>query len=549
MMMMARISEGRLMSLVVMVVSTLASFRVNAFGVQVQVPSSNNRGAHIKGYRTTPKDYHGQHIIISSALQAQAKKGGDKATKATSKKRVTTKKQKTETAEPSSSPAKTAKAKTAVVAATTGIATVIPMKTTSPLQPQLVTSSTIVPAVGTTLLRIPSDYDQITSHKARPGIDDSLLNENNDNGRPGAILETEEQLAIKQEIFNELDSGERQYDPKIMNEYGTLQDELETAYDIDDPDAIDMATLGTWTIKDLQSKFDFEWDPEAGDPDPNFVTLQQPGVKYKAGTDMDDDGVEIGYDPMFGPSNPMDSRTIIGAVESYMINEKTRNESMLTPEFLEGDLEIQYNQDIVKFRKSLDIIETYTDAFLPPEIQIPLHVAKWHGYPEPMSFPHRPNRHNPFVDPATATDFSKLDPYQARRKAVELARAQNSDWLPQGKSQAWHAAQREPYENVKTLVGTLRKADHIDENLVREMQPALDILGSCVELLSIEGEEQTVFRFAYHGLMRHRRGITAWSEKLIRNCGVEVTGIIMETGFRRRDPSYDGGDHWYPPST
>ena len=385
-----------------------------------------------------------------------------------------------------------------------------------------------------------------SSPKPRSDIDSSTLGDLS-GGRPGAIIESEEQLARKQEIFDAIASNERDYPQRMMEDYGTLIEEEESEYDSDDPSAIDSATLGTWTIKDLQSKFPYEWDPDDGDLDPNLVELDQPGVRYKPGVDVDEDGIDVGYNPMYGQSSPQDERTILGALESFMINEQTKDDSMIPPTFPDGDLEIDYNQEIVQFRKSLDIIETYTDPFLPEHMQVPRHVAKWHGYPEPMSYPHKNITNNRFLD-ETATDWSKLDPYKARRKAIELARAQNADWLPPETSHKFHTAQREPYERMGTLVGSLRPG-RIDEALKQNIQPALDILGSAAILLSIEGEDQTVFRFEYHGLMKHRHGMSAWAETLIRDCGVEVTGVIFEAGFRRRDQPYEGGDCWYPPSS
>ena len=64
-------------------------------------------------------------------------------------------------------------------------------------------------------------------------------------------------------------------------------------------------------------------------------------------------------------------------------------------------------------------------------------------------------------------------------------------------------------------------------------------------LLSIDG---TVFRFAYHGLMKNRHGMSCWMETLLKDCGVDVTGVIFETGFRKRDFMTDGGDPWQGPS-
>ena len=40
-------------------------------------------------------------------------------------------------------------------------------------------------------------------------------------------------------------------------------------------------------------------------------------------------------------------------------------------------------------------------------------------------------------------------------------------------------------------------------------------------------------------------GMACWTETLIRECGVEVTGVVFETGFRSRDPAYDGGDPYF----
>jgi hypothetical protein len=39
----------------------------------------------------------------------------------------------------------------------------------------------------------------------------------------------------------------------------------------------------------------------------------------------------------------------------------------------------------------------------------------------------------------------------------------------------------------------------------------------------------------------------AWTETMLLDCDVDVTGVVFETGFRRRDPAYDGGDPYYGP--
>lgn len=355
-------------------------------------------------------------------------------------------------------------------------------------------------------------------------------------GRPGAIIESEEELARKEEMFNEINSGSRDY-PAWFDDYGTLAEDEEAVYDNNDPNAIDASTLGSYDIKDLQARFDYEWDPVTG-ADPN--TIADPSG-YIQENERDEEGVEVGYDPMFGPSNPVDIRTKTGAVDSYMIDEQTRNNEMLTPQFLPDDPELQDNEDFVKFRKSLDIIESYTDEFL-PEMTIPRHVAKWYGEPEMMKYPPKPYSNNRFTEAEDLTNFDAMDPYRARRRAVELARSNNAEWLPDGVSQSWHRNQRRPYDEVGTLVGTL-ESGHCDPDVVELITPALNVLGSSADLLSIE--QGSVFRFHYHGLIKNKYGMACWTETLIRDCGVDVSGVVFETGFRARDPAYDGGDPYY----
>jgi hypothetical protein len=358
-------------------------------------------------------------------------------------------------------------------------------------------------------------------------------------GRPGAIVETEEQLERKEAIFDELE--ERGY-PEWFNDYGELLEMEGAEYDLDDPEAIDSSTLGIWDIHDLKSQFDYEYDPASGDPDPNlFDSTNELFVKE---TEKDEEGIEVGWDPVFGPSNPIDTRTKVGTKDSYMVDEATRDDSLLMPVFNEGDPEADFNEEIRTFRKSLDIIESYTDPFL-PGLQVPRHVAKWHGYPIPMTYPQKNYTNNRFTKEEHVTPFDDYAPHKARKLAVQYARAKNCEWLPAGVSTEHHEKVRAPYEQHGTLVGTLRKGD-VHQEIVERIRPALKILGSCAELLSTENEG-TVFRFHYHGLIKNKFGMAAWTETLIRDCGVKCTGVVFETGFRKRDPAYDGGDPWYGP--
>jgi hypothetical protein len=79
-----------------------------------------------------------------------------------------------------------------------------------------------------------------------------------------------------------------------------------------------------------------------------------------------------------------------------------------------------------------------------------------------------------------------------------------------------------------------------DPKIVERIKPVLKILGSSAELLGIKNEG-TVFLFNYHGLMRNRFGMAAWTDTRIRDCGVERSYVVFETGFHRRDPVHGCG--------
>jgi hypothetical protein len=198
--------------------------------------------------------------------------------------------------------------------------------------------------------------------------------------RPGAIIETEEQLAAKARILKEMDDGTVQYKNSewLQEVFGEVMVVLDDEEEVDDDDTakmdimvggedgdddqlLDANTLGTWTIEDIRSKFDYEWDPNGKDPDPNLVSLNQPAVRYVEEAPMDphNDGVELGYDPIFGPSSPIDKRTILGAKDSYMVDPATRDEKRLQPQFARNDPELHFNQEVVEFRQAMDIMETF----------------------------------------------------------------------------------------------------------------------------------------------------------------------------------------------
>ena len=133
---------------------------------------------------------------------------------------------------------------------------------------------------------------------------------------------------------------------------------------------------------------------------------------------------------------------------------------------------------------------------------------------------------------------------RASKVAVQLARAKNNEWLPAGTSEAYLSSKTAIYKEKGILTGSTLKGE-IDPDIAKRIRPALDTLGDVVELLSCEAG--TGFRFKYHGLIKNKRGMAAWTGTLIRDCDVDCTGVVFETGHRKRDPAYDGGSHWYGP--
>ncbi|KAL3811860.1 hypothetical protein ACHAXA_009223 [Cyclostephanos tholiformis] len=277
---------------------------------------------------------------------------------------------------------------------------------------------------------------------ANAGTSPSSSSASKDDERPtAAVVLVETDVQIRDRILAEIDAGERMFDPfdsDLLNSYGDPDDDLLSLEDDDDPTALDASTLGQWDDTDLLSKFDYEWDPNAGDADPNE---RDPRYRYVENIEVDDEGNEVGYDPVFGPSNPIDSRTILNPPDSYVIDERTRDERLVPQDFPDGDPERDANANFVAFRKSLDIIETYTDEHL--GMEVPRHTAKWHGHPEVLSYPRRDYTNNRFTRPEDRTDFDALGPARAREVAVQMARAKNNEWLPEGTSEAYHASKME----------------------------------------------------------------------------------------------------------
>jgi len=332
--------------------------------------------------------------------------------------------------------------------------------------------------------------------------------------------------------LKEVESGARTIDPDFIEE------EEEEA---EDPNVINADDWGQWDERDLEGpNLEEHWDP-AVDADPNELKREE--YEYVSEIPKDEDGVELGYDPTFGSWYPIDERTIVNPPESYIVDAKTANATSVPRDFpSDDDVEVGYNADVKAFRKSLKIVETYVDEWT--GLEHPRHVAKWHGEPPLEVYPPKPWTNNRFTKDEDRTDFSGLSPYRARKKALELARSKNNEWLPKGMSEAYHHERTKIFEEKGLLVGSLKKGQ-CDPEVVERIRPALDVLGNVADLLSIQ---EGVFRFHYHGLIKNKRGMEAWTQTMIRDeCGAVCTGVVFETGRRKRDPWYDHGDHWYGP--
>eukprot|EP00588_Corethron_pennatum_P015451 CAMPEP_0194279662 /NCGR_PEP_ID=MMETSP0169-20130528/14054_1 /TAXON_ID=218684 /ORGANISM="Corethron pennatum, Strain L29A3" /LENGTH=331 /DNA_ID=CAMNT_0039024109 /DNA_START=39 /DNA_END=1034 /DNA_ORIENTATION=+ len=152
---------------------------------------------------------------------------------------------------------------------------------------------------------------------------------------------------------------------------------------------------------------------------------------------------------------------------------------------------------------------------------------------EPLGFPEKPFTNNRFTKEGEFTDFTEMDPTRALMVARELARKNNNEWLPDGVSQSYR--EEKFREQTEHILGTFRKGD-IDEEIVAQIRPALNVLNNVVELLSIVPTDAGyVFRFRYHGLLRHKHGMESWAHQMIEDCGVGCSRVFFEVGNRVRD--------------
>ena len=100
--------------------------------------------------------------------------------------------------------------------------------------------------------------------------------------------ETDAQILDR--ILNEIDTGYRTFDTtdtQLLPAYGDPEDDALLTEEDDDPTAIDASTLGQWDASDFEAKFDYEWDPNAGETDPN---IRDPRYTYVSTIEVDNDG-------------------------------------------------------------------------------------------------------------------------------------------------------------------------------------------------------------------------------------------------------------------
>ena len=197
---------------------------------------------------------------------------------------------------------------------------------------------------------------------------------------------------------------------------------------------------------------------------------------------------------------------------------------------------VRFSQEVSQIKQDLAIPETFLDEWYTEEEVERFRTQPDGEDPTRKTFEAKPFMNNRFTDPKEKTDFTKLDPYRARKTAVQLARATNNEWLPEGYSAGKKASQFEEMEKRGILAGTIRPGP-CDPDTVKRIQPAINVFNGCVNLLSIQ---DGVYRFHYHGLIRHKHGMKSYMLKLLKECDVHVTGVVFETGRERdsRDTSF-----------
>jgi len=362
-----------------------------------------------------------------------------------------------------------------------------------------------------------------------------------------SLIETDEELETKGEFLAKVERGEVTMPDFYWEQYHTYPefdaepwkpDSVEELSRLDPREEFDPDESDYPLIRDSL------WDPEKGDDDPNELLTSM--YEYLPGPPVDEEGVEMGWDPLDGSSCPFDYRTIVNHAESFLIDSRTRvvPRNDTAPEFLKGDPEVEFNSEIRNFRKSLRIVESYIEPWT--KQPYPAHVQKWVGYPEQENIPSRPKHLNYFTKEEDKAEWDKLTPWRAKRLAFQYARSWNCEWLPEGYSESRHNAKTAVFVEKGLRIGTYQKGP-IDEEVHKSILPALDVFGNVVELLEIMNEGRS-FRFQYWGLIKNKLGMEAWMKQLIEEeCLVPCDGVLFESGWRYRDHFREGGDPWWGP--
>jgi len=276
---------------------------------------------------------------------------------------------------------------------------------------------------------------------------------------------------------------------------------------------------------------------------PLLYYKEQPKIdKYSLitnGTDMES-ALDSIYQNYFQVETPtIDTCTIITPCDSFALEDEYIDTLFVKDYFDSDDIEYEFQKNVTNFRKSLKNIDTYYDPFL--KMDIPRKSLKWHGYPDRKKYPIQSPLVNQFTKMKNKTDFKNVLPQVSRFKSMEISRKKNNEWLTFDTSQQYHDNKRKPYEKYNITIGTLYKDPNL--KIPSNIKPVLEVLGNTVELLEIL--QDNIYRFHYYGLIRNKKGIAAWTKNMLLDVGLNCTHVIMETGLRRRDHMYEGGNSWY----
>lgn len=306
--------------------------------------------------------------------------------------------------------------------------------------------------------------------------------------------------------------------------YGSVMEDLDDTSASEEEDDVEISSFDqVFSQTEVDAEVMERQRQKTEDEIYNQYEYYQPSAK-----DFDDDGVEILSSPIFGGYNPIDERAIVTPMESYMVAEHSRNDSSLAN--LYPDEEAEFQEEVKQIRKDMKKLDTFVDPYL--QLDVPRNVRPWHGTVQDDKITYEPKdfSNNRFTKPEDKTDFTKLDPYTARKTAVRMALMDNNEWLPKGVTEEYFKKKSKWFRENNVLFGTLQKGE-CDPEIVELIQPVLRTLGNVVKLLSIQ--EPGVFRFHYFGPMKHRRGMQSWTKMMIHELGgVNCTGIVFETGLR-----------------